>query len=110
MVLPRHLHLLLPLASVTLAKPLHKPFSTRSTHIEWGPCDFESAGTLPIECAGLPVPLDYTAPNSSQTLTLELIRSRAVKTPSKGSILFNFGGPGYESIHSLDLLAAVLHK
>lgn len=100
----------LVLASATIAKPLLKPPSTRSTNIEWGPCEFESAGNLPIECAGLPVPLDYTAPNSTETLTLELVKSRAIKTPSKGSILFNFGGPGYETIHSLAALAAILHK
>jgi len=61
--------------------------------IQWGPCtDFNS--TVPIQCGNLSVPLDYTNPNSTETLQLQLLKVPATKTPSKGSILFNFGGPG----------------
>ncbi|KAF9641105.1 alpha/beta-hydrolase [Lasiodiplodia theobromae] len=51
--------------------------------------------TLPIECANFTVPLDYSSPNSTETLTLELLKVPAAKTPSKGSVLLNFGGPGF---------------
>lgn len=109
---PPRLVLQIALASAVLAKPLLVPHNTRATasRIEWGPCDFEALGTLPVECGSLAVPLDYTDPSSNRTLNLELLRSRAIHTPSKGSILFNFGGPGYETIHTLDIVATVLHK
>ncbi|KAF5501858.1 putative hydrolase [Colletotrichum aenigma] len=61
--------------------------------IEWGACT-EFNSTEPIQCANLTVPLDYTSPNSSKTLDLQLLRIPATRQPSKGSILFNFGGPG----------------
>lgn len=110
---PPHLLVQIALASTALAKPLLIPYhDIRSTasRIEWGPCDFQGLGTLPIECGSLSVPLDYRDPSSNKTLNLELLRSRAIKTPSKGSILVNFGGPGYETIHTLDILAAALHR
>lgn len=47
-----------------------------------------------IQCANISVPLDYTRERSNSTLTLELLRAPAQKQPSKGSVLFNFGGPG----------------
>lgn len=60
--------------------------------INWGPCtDFNS--TEPIQCANLTVPLDYTDQTSNKTLELQLLRIPALRQPSKGSILFNFGGP-----------------
>ncbi|KAH0422352.1 nedd8-like protein [Colletotrichum camelliae] len=60
--------------------------------IEWGDCaEFNS--TEAIQCANLTVPLDYTSPNSSKTLDLQLLRIPATRQPAKGSILFNFGGP-----------------
>ena len=36
----------------------------------------------------------YTDKDSTETLNLELLRTKAVKEPVKGSIIFNFGGPG----------------
>lgn len=80
--------------------------SPRAPGIEWGDCDFE--GSLPIQCATLPVPLDYTDPTSDKILDLSLIKVAAQKTPPKGSILFNFGGPGYEAVHTMGLLAEQL--
>jgi hypothetical protein len=99
----------LVLASVALAKPLYHNLHTRSQQIKWGSCDFPTAGSLPVECGTLSVPLDYTNPTSNETLTLALIKSAATQTPSKGSILFNFGGPGYEAIQTLNVLADALH-
>lgn len=76
--------------------------------IGWGPCPFN--GTLPIVCGTLSVPLDYSNPDNNSTTNLELARISAVNTPSKGSILFNFGGPGYEAIQTLASLASYLQK
>ncbi|KEY73904.1 hypothetical protein S7711_06110 [Stachybotrys chartarum IBT 7711] len=63
--------------------------------IQWGPCEaaLTSLTNGTIECATLPVPLDYTQPNSSSVLNLELLRVPAA-TESQGSIILNFGGPG----------------
>lgn len=47
-----------------------------------------------IDCATVKVPLDYTSPNRTETLDLQLLRVQSKHKPSKGSILFNFGGPG----------------
>ncbi|KAK4247886.1 TAP-like protein-domain-containing protein [Corynascus novoguineensis] len=102
----------LALATSALAIPLHtRDNNGPSGGIRWGSCDFESAGTGPIECGTLAVPLDYTDAASTEKLTLSLIRSPAQTngTVSKKSILFNFGGPGYEAIHSLNSAADLLH-
>ena len=85
----------LSLAALTRANPLPK------NHIEWGDCEEgEFNTTLPIQCASIKVPLDYTAPNST-TFDLGLVKIPATKQPSRGSILFNFGGPGEEARQSL---------
>src|SRR4051794_34368938 len=95
-----HLLTQLALASSVLAIPLNGRDNSTSPGIKWGPCDFESAGTGPIQCGTLAVPLDYTNAASGEKLTLALIKSPAQTTgiASKKSILFNFGGPGYEAI------------
>lgn len=60
--------------------------------IQWGSC--EIAGTIPLVCGNISVPLDYSDPNSTETLRIELVKAPASKQPSKGNILINFGGPG----------------
>ncbi|GAB1319446.1 hypothetical protein MFIFM68171_09656 [Madurella fahalii] len=99
----------LALASTALAIPL--PNTSSSDGIKWGPCDFENAGSNPIECGTLAVPLDYTNPASKETLALSLIRSRAPLNGTTGrkSILFNFGGPGLEAVQSMNVMADTLH-
>lgn len=77
--------------------------SVRSQQIEWGPCGFD--GSLPITCAQLPVPLDYTNESSDEVFLLSLIKVDAAIQPSKGSIIFNFGGPGGDGLHNLGPLA-----
>ncbi|KAH9883329.1 TAP-like protein-domain-containing protein [Xylariomycetidae sp. FL2044] len=96
------------IASAALAKPLRPRYDRNNavSGIEWGPCSFE--GSLPIECGTLAVPLDYADASSNRTLDLSLVKAAAIHQPSKGSILFNFGGPGYEAIHSLAALAGAL--
>lgn len=73
----------------------------RTNSVKWGPCSEALPSSLPIECGNLTVPLDYANPNSTKTLELELLKVPALKGPSKGSILFNFGGPGLGTRASL---------
>jgi hypothetical protein len=83
-----------------------KPLSSRQAHlapkrdIQWSPCNL--TGTTPILCGSLPVPLDYVDPSSTATLDLELLKIPASKNSSRGSIFFNFGGPGDDG--SLDFV------
>ncbi|KAL7619551.1 hypothetical protein AAE478_010091 [Parahypoxylon ruwenzoriense] len=70
-----------------------KPFQT--TKLQWGACNTtEVPAAVPVECSLLHVPLDYTQPNSNETLVIDLVRVPAPVQPSKGSIIINFGGPG----------------
>jgi hypothetical protein len=78
--------------TLTAANPLREPHARADT-IQWEECQLDDA-SVPVECATLPVPLDYTDKDSTETLNLELLRTKAVKEPVKGSIIFNFGGPG----------------
>ena len=65
---------------------------TPKTPIAWQNCT--ETFKIPADCGVLPVPLDYTSPNSTETLNLSLVKIKAAKSPSKGSILVNPGGPG----------------
>lgn len=67
----------------------------RGSLVQWGLCnETELPSEVPIECGTLRVPLDYTKSNSTATLPLELVKVPAAQQPSKGTIQFNFGGPG----------------
>jgi len=68
--------------------------------IQWSPCPKESrdgqraaAANVSAECGSFSVPLDYTSPDSEQ-YNMSLVRIAAPKQPAKGTIQFNFGGPG----------------
>ncbi|KAH8599192.1 hypothetical protein B0O99DRAFT_384751 [Bisporella sp. PMI_857] len=76
--------------------------------IPWSPCDKEINSTLPSECGNLYVPLDYTDLIYGETLKLELLKIPALVQPSKGSILLNFGGPGFIARSTLAILAPIL--
>jgi hypothetical protein len=87
----------LPFAPLVLAAPLQ----SRSSGIQWGPCDatleatkVESGYNGTISCAKLPVPLDYTNKTSNATIDLDLVRVLVAAGESKGTLQFNFGGPG----------------
>jgi hypothetical protein len=90
-------------------KPLHR-------HIQWHACgDIETelkaiyhTIPLPIECATLPVPLDYTNPKAGK-LDLDLLRVKAIKEPVLGSVLFDSGGPGGSNVVAVAVLSAQLH-
>lgn len=62
--------------------------------IKWSNCTDLKVGDVPAECGTLKVPLDYTNQNTGQTLDLAVLRVRTQHKPSKGSVIFNFGGPG----------------
>ncbi|KAF2155441.1 alpha/beta-hydrolase [Myriangium duriaei CBS 260.36] len=66
-----------------------------SSNLAWGPCtDLEvPAASSALLCSNLQVPLDYTD-SGAGNLTLNLIKLPASTQPSKGSILYNPGGPG----------------
>ncbi|KAK4497753.1 hypothetical protein PRZ48_010406 [Zasmidium cellare] len=70
--------------------------TTNTTTLSWGPCDgLPKNESSTYQCATLPVPLDYALPlSANNTLTLNLLKFPAPKQPSKGSVLFNPGGPG----------------
>ncbi|ETS76223.1 hypothetical protein PFICI_11610 [Pestalotiopsis fici W106-1] len=85
------------------AKPLGIRAGQNSTSgtIEWGACEESINSTLPIQCGTLTVPLDYTNVSDTRTIDLALLRIPSLNTTSKGSILFNFGGPGAEARNTL---------
>lgn len=83
---------ILVLVGLNQAKPI------QSRGIQWSPCA-DLPQEIPCdtcECSTLPVPLDYTN-SSSTTIDLPILRIPATEQPSKGSVLFNFGGPGAEA-------------
>ncbi|KAB8211571.1 Alpha/Beta hydrolase protein [Aspergillus parasiticus] len=92
------------------ATPLALPHHARSEKIAWGNCEDEGV-TAPAQCGNLTVPLDYTEPDSGKTIQLQLLKVPAIREPKKGTILFNFGGPGLEARLSLfgqgDILQAL---
>jgi hypothetical protein len=80
-----------------------------SSNIRWQSCDATQFNTsVDIDCSTVLVPLDYTAPNSSEKLNLQLISAQAIMQPSKGTILFNFGGTGEPGRDIFAVLAPVL--
>ncbi|KAK1965333.1 hypothetical protein LY78DRAFT_637711 [Colletotrichum sublineola] len=101
-------HLLIFIGGTAAAFSRHP---TRSEGVKWGPCSDVFLSPLPIECGNLTVPLDYANSSSSETINLELLKVKALNGPPKGSILFNFGGPGLGTRISLaeraNLLQAV---
>lgn len=103
----------LALAPAAIASPLNRRNDTQDgtrKGIKWGECDFVSLGNAPLECANLTVPLDYTKPVANETVSLSLVKVPATEKESKGSILFNFGGPGSEARQSLASLGEELQK
>lgn len=99
---------LLALAATTAASPLLHPRQSNST-LQWAKCEGVNE-TLPVDCSSLDVPLDYTDPASDKKLNLQLLRVLAPVQPSKGSILTNFGGPGFEARNTLVSLSSSLFK
>ncbi|KAK2612661.1 hypothetical protein QQS21_001278 [Conoideocrella luteorostrata] len=90
----KHLLSALSLASLSAANFPRLDLRADAT-IKWSTCDPKAFNTtLTSDCANFTVPLDYTSPNATETIVLELARIKAPIQPAKGTILLNFGGPG----------------
>ncbi|KAK4209377.1 TAP-like protein-domain-containing protein [Rhypophila decipiens] len=89
-----------------------KPILTNENRIEWKPCEFEDdrQGDGPLECGNLTVPLDYTNHESDDRFIVELLRSRAIRSSSRGSVLLNFGGPGSDGVKNIRFGSSSLHN
>lgn len=92
------LYICLLSAATTIASPLD---SRKDQDIQWRPCPEEgpeaaiyATTQIKIECGVLAVPLDWTSPESEAKHNISLVKVPAPKQPAKGSIQFNFGGPG----------------
>lgn len=93
-------------AALLLSAATARSLPNGTEDVEWGPCAHdEGQYLLPVVCGNVSVPLDYSAQNSSERLVLQLTRVPALAGPSKGSILFNFGGPGGEAQKTLSEFA-----
>lgn len=88
------IHVLVGAAAIPLAQ-------AASNKIIWsGPCNLGNKN-VPTVCGTLKVPLDYTNPNSNQTLDLEIAKLPATGEPKGKSVLMNPGGPGIPGLNSL---------
>lgn len=91
--------------------PTNSPVASPKSQLRWAPCHLEglnsSASELPVDCATLPVPLDYTDSDNSDSLQLQLLRVNATKQPILGSVLFNPGGPGSSGVEDVVQSASI---
>lgn len=97
---------LLLLADAASALPKYEGRSPPTqAPLEWAPCELEGIPKEEIkvsfDCAKLPVPLDYTNPESDELLPIQLVKVNATKEPVLGSVLFNPGGPGSSATEDL---------
>ncbi|PNH35924.1 hypothetical protein VD0004_g8198 [Verticillium dahliae] len=76
--------------------PVPTSYTAVKKSLEWKTCNPGKSkySKAEIECSSLQVPRDYTTPKSRERVTIELVRAKAKKQPSRGSILYNPGGPG----------------
>ena len=89
-----------------------------ATALDWGPCDLEflksddsvAVPPQPIDCARLSVPLDYADLSNPQTLSLQLLRVKAPEKPSRGTVIYNPGGPGGAGTEDVAFRAPILQK
>jgi hypothetical protein len=106
---------LLSFILATFALPSGEGDKPQHHHIQWHACgDIETelkaiyTIPLPIQCATLPVLLDYTNPKAGK-LDLDLLRVKAIKEPVLGSVLFDSGGPGGSNVDAVAAISAQLH-
>ncbi|KAJ4377477.1 hypothetical protein N0V83_000302 [Neocucurbitaria cava] len=92
-----------------LSYPTDSP-QTNTTSLNWTPCDLDfppsqqaviDANGVPIYCATLEVPLDYSNADNKETIQLQLLKIKATNEPSKGSVIFNPGGPGASGVEEV---------
>ncbi|PUB24926.1 TAP-like protein [Promicromonospora sp. AC04] len=68
--------------------------AARTSGPDWGACPDDVVTAVPLECATVPVPLDYDDPDGTQ---IEVMISRLASTnpaERQGVLLLNPGGPG----------------
>lgn len=93
-----------PAASATAT-----PSSLASPALTWRPCE-RPDGPAGQECAELPVPLDYTAPDGPQ-LTLSVSRLRSEDPEARrGTLLVIPGGPGGSGVRRLTQRGEALRR
>jgi hypothetical protein len=78
---------------VSDASPLTHSNHVRSKEVTWAPCGLEDIPES-VQCGNLIVPMGYTEPDPIETIDLQMLNVPALHEPSKGSILFSFGGSG----------------
>ncbi|KAJ4316386.1 hypothetical protein N0V84_007901 [Fusarium piperis] len=94
----------------------HHEGSLEQSKLAWGPCDHELlrlAGFkhTRVDCGTLEVPLDHTMTTSRETISLQLVRLNATKSPAKAkSILFNPGGPGASGVGETPTTGQEIHE
>lgn len=74
----------------------------------WGACNDNIKGHIPVQCHDIEVPLDHEDRFNIETLTIPLLRVPARRHPSKGNIIFHFGGPGSSGRKSLAYWGPIL--
>jgi pimeloyl-ACP methyl ester carboxylesterase len=84
-----------------IVQGLPTPHMQQNSSLVWGNCTYFEYATeyygkvgAPHECAILQVPLDYTNPSSTETMSLDLIRVKSSAKKVLGSLIVNPGGPG----------------
>lgn len=99
--------LLLFSSTLVAALPHVERSNHEQTSLNWAPCDLDFPEamkkmiTVPIDCAKLEVPLDYTNHDSGDTIELQMVKVNATKSPASGSIIFNPGGPGGSGVEEV---------
>lgn len=102
--------MVLLLSGFGLASPIQPDYGRTDSILKWAPCDLDfpvsisevvRANGVPLFCANLEVPLDYTNPDNGKTLQLQLVKIEATKEPFKGSMIMNPGGPGSSGVQEI---------
>jgi pimeloyl-ACP methyl ester carboxylesterase len=63
--------------------------------LNWSSCTLSGAQGVPMKCANLQVPLDYSHPSGRKiTLALSMVPATAPASQQQGDLLVNPGGPG----------------
>jgi pimeloyl-ACP methyl ester carboxylesterase len=66
-----------------------------ATALNWSSCTLSGAQGVPMKCANLQVPVDYTHPGGRKiTLALSMVPATAPASQQQGDLLVNPGGPG----------------
>ena len=110
--MPASAMILLSLLTIAQAQSLPENVQGHGNGIKWSPCPQELNSLDPhnrtFQCGALDVPLDYTDKSSGVKLSIEIIKIPALREPKKGSILFNWGGPGGEGLNNMAQMAPIV--